>query len=93
MQEGEKIICKCPRGIINSLRMFEVPNYLIFKIEEYIYFVYREVTEEETMNRNNYELLYHQNKMFLLIGNAPSEEKAMLAIESYWDAILQLEQV
>lgn len=45
------------------------------------------------MSRNNYELLYHQNKVFLLIGNAPSEEKAMLAIDSYWDAILQLEQV
>jgi hypothetical protein len=90
MKEDDKTVVTYPKNINSDIT---VPDYLIYKIEDHIYFIYREISKEETRNRKEYELLEHDNKHYLLLGSASSERKSMLAIESYWKAIEQLEKV
>ena len=90
IKENEIKVMKFPKAPKGKLKM---PVYLIHNIDNYNFFIYREITKEESRDKKEYELLHHKDSIYLMIANTPSEENAMLAIKSYWQAILQLERI
>lgn len=64
---------------------------MIHNIDKWNFLIFREITREESKEREEHELLHYEDSIYLYITNTPSEENAKLAIESYWRAIVELE--
>ncbi|AUB67269.1 hypothetical protein CSW12_31055 (plasmid) [Bacillus cereus] len=63
-------------------------NYMIQDVGEN-FLLYRELNEEEPSQSEEMQSRY-EGKRYVFLYNFPSEEEALQAIHSYWDAIKQL---
>lgn len=87
----EEVTVVCPSNVTDRNEISQAPCYLINKIEDYVYFIYKEITREEKNNKKIYEVLHHKNQVFLLVGHTSSKEKAIVFIQGYKEDVLQLD--
>ncbi|GAB6552497.1 hypothetical protein bcgnr5378_05640 [Bacillus cereus] len=66
------------------------PKYYVRKITDCEYMLYRKIEEGEEFPLDKTERLYHDDDTYLLIGIFDSGEAVMKAVETYWNAIRQL---
>lgn len=88
LEENKIKIIEYPKIIKGNMK---IPNYLIHNVDNYSYVVFKEISKKEKYDQNHDELLYHDNKIYSMIVDTPSESKAMLAIERYWESHIQSE--
>ncbi|WP_382549390.1 hypothetical protein [Streptomyces sp. NPDC057131] len=89
MNEGE-IKKMIPPECINSKSGLKPINYLIQHTCDN-YLIHREIsTEEEKGYKENDIFVYEGTKYLACIANCPSVSHAELAVNSYWNAIKQL---
>lgn len=63
-------------------------NYMIQDVGEN-FLLHRELSEDESSQSQEMQSRY-EGKRYVFLYNFPSEEEALQAIHSYWDAIKQL---
>jgi hypothetical protein len=68
-------------------------EYLNQNVDNYNFLIHREIKESERKSYKENEMFLYEDKLYLFIANAPTEEKAELAIQSYWKAIKQLNEL
>ncbi|WP_336769777.1 hypothetical protein [Bacillus bombysepticus] len=66
------------------------PKYYVRKITDCEYMLYRKIEEGEEFLLDKTERLHSDGDTYLLIGIFDSGEAVMRAVETYWNAIRQL---
>lgn len=62
--------------------------YLIEKLDDYNFLIHREIQESEEVYLIGTEKFEYKGKTYLFgVANCPTEEEAIIAIQSYWSAI------
>ncbi|KEK22049.1 hypothetical protein [Bacillus gaemokensis] len=69
-------------------------NYLIQNVDDSNFLLHRELKENEISHFIEHKTFYYEGKTYLwVIANFPSEEGAKTEIQSYWNAIEQLNKI
>lgn len=72
---------------------FRPENYLIQNDGCDNFLIHREVTKDEEKELKKEAIFEYKGKMYLAsIANCPSEEHAIIAVNSYWYAIKQINE-
>lgn len=74
----------CKDGKLKAL------NYMIKNVSEHSFLLFREVPAREVEWFKEEKLITYKNETYVMLANVPSEEHALVAIESYWKAIKEL---
>ncbi|PGW27179.1 hypothetical protein COD95_02635 [Bacillus thuringiensis] len=69
-------------------------NYLIQNVDDSNFLLHRELKENEIPHFIEHDTFHYEGKTYLwVIANFPSEEAAKRAIQSYWNASKQLNDI
>ncbi|EJS10671.1 hypothetical protein [Bacillus mycoides] len=69
-------------------------NYLIQNVDDSNFLLHRELKENEISHFIEHKTFHYEEKTYLwVVANFPSEEAAKTAIQSYWNATKQLNEI
>lgn len=69
-------------------------NYLIQNVDDSNFLLHRELKENEIPHFIEYDTFHYEGKTYLwVIANFPSEDAAKTAIQTYWNATKQLNDI
>ncbi|PGZ34553.1 hypothetical protein COE50_06060 [Bacillus anthracis] len=77
----------CKDGKLKAL------NYMLQNVDEHNFLLFREVPTTEVEWFKEEKLIAYEDVTYVMLANLPSEEHAMVAIESYWRAIKEINSI